>query len=129
MCGLRESEGEPKRRREARCRRKNGLIAVRQLANSADLRIPHMLIVDVDVDLAIARGVPSVLRRPEHREVAASDAERPARRADAAHESRRYGVRGGQLAQSHEARLVGSRRVGFDRSILLQEWVVALNDS
>src|SRR5438874_5820705 len=122
------SEGEPKRRRKARRRRKNRLIAVGQRTNGTDLRIPHVVVGDVDVDLAVARGVPAVLRRPQHREVAPGDTQARTRRADAAHESWRHGVGGRDLAQPEEPGFVRARRVGFDISILLQEWVILLND-
>src|SRR4051812_31445566 len=97
-CRLRGSEREPERRRETRGRRKDGLEAIGELAKGADLRIPHMLVRDVDVDLAVARGVPSLLRGPEHGEVATGDADRGVARVQLLREAGIEGVGGRQLA-------------------------------
>src|SRR5579885_3187460 len=61
--------GETERGDEACRRRHDRLEAVRARAHGTSFRIPHVLVVDVDVDLAVARRVPTLLRRPQHREI------------------------------------------------------------
>src|SRR5512147_2261026 len=93
------SEGETEGGREAGGRRQDRLEPVRELAHRADFRIPDVLVGNVDVDHAVARRLPAILRRPEHRQVAAGDADRRARRTDAPNDRRLHRVRRGQLAE------------------------------
>src|SRR5262245_33199358 len=127
MGRLRRSESEAERSGEARRGRKDRLIAVGQLPDGADLRIPHVLLRDVDVDLAVARRAPSMLCRPEHRHISARNADRSTRGTDAPQIVRRHRVRRRQLAETQEAGFVGAGCVGFVGAVELQERIVALD--
>src|SRR5678810_432379 len=97
--GLRASEGESQAGDEALGGRQDRLETAGPRANGARLRIPHMPVGDVDVDFAVARRVPSVLRRPKHRQIASRQADLSARGADCTQPRRLQRVTGGELAE------------------------------
>jgi len=82
---------------------------------------------DRHIDLTVARRVPPLCGSPQHREIATGHAERRARRAEPRDVLRRHGVCRRQLAEAKESCLVGTRRVGLDRAIDLQQRIVALD--
>src|SRR3954469_5174626 len=96
---LRSSEGESQAGDEALGGWQDCLETARPGANSARFRVPHMAVGDVDVDFAVARRVPSALRRPKHREVASRQADRSTRGADRTQPRRLQRIGGGELAQ------------------------------
>src|SRR4029078_12109034 len=110
---LRSSEGESQAGDEALGGRQDRLETAGSGANGARLRIPHMPVGDVDVDFAVARCVPSLLRRQKHREVASRNTDLATRSADHTQPRRLQRVGGGELAELEEASLVRTRSVGL----------------
>src|SRR5688500_5527137 len=111
------SEGETERGGEARRRGHDGLESVGELAVGADFRIPHVRVGDRNLDQAVARRSPTILRGPQHPEVATGDAHHRARCPDAPDERRLHRVGRGDLAEPQESGAVRARRVRFDCAI------------
>src|SRR5690349_10495932 len=106
---LRSSEGESQAGDEALGGRQDRLETAGQRANGARLGVPHMPVGDVDVDFAVARRVPSLLRRPKHREIASRHADLATRSADHTQPRRLERIGGREFAELEEASLVGTR--------------------
>src|SRR4249919_579000 len=96
---LRSSEGESQAGDEALGGRQDRLETAGPGADGARLGVPHMAVGDVDVDFAVARRVPSVLRSPKHREIASRQADLSARGADCTQPRRLQRIGGGELAE------------------------------
>src|SRR5690348_3815508 len=108
---LRASEGESQAGDETLGGRQDRLETAGQRANGARLRVPHMAVGDVDVHFAVARRVPSLLRRPKHREVASRHADLAARGADHTQPRRLERIGRGELAELQETSLIGTRPI------------------